>query len=68
MQTAVIKVNVNKANELMFYLKDSHDAFLTLAKRAETKSQRIMHAENAKKCRQYYKNAADFSRLIKQVH
>lgn len=61
MQTAAIKVNLRKANELMFYFKDSHDAYLTLAKRATTIVQRVKHAEKAKLCRLYYKNASDFA-------
>ncbi|AAZ93645.1 unknown [Pasteurella phage F108] len=61
MQTANIKVNVKKANQFMFYFKDSHDAYLTLAKGAPTIAQRVKHAEKARLCRTYYKNASEFA-------
>ncbi|WP_424408053.1 hypothetical protein [Pasteurella sp. PK-2025] len=63
MQTANIKVNVKKANELMFYFKDSHDCFLTLAKQSKNIAERVQHAEKASLCRRYYKNASDFARI-----
>lgn len=62
MQTATIKVNLKKANELMFYFKDTHDLYLMLAKRATTITERIQQAKKASDCRRYYKNASDFAR------
>lgn len=62
MQTVAFKVNLKKASELMFYFKDSHDAYLTLAKRAKTRAERVRHTVKASACRRHYKNASDFAR------
>ncbi|HIF5506764.1 hypothetical protein [Pasteurella multocida] len=69
MQTATIKVNLKKANELMFYFKDTHDLYLMLAKRATTITERIQQAKKASECRQYYKKVSDFTRAsTKKIH
>lgn len=63
-----IKINTKLAKELMFYLTDSHSAYLELAQRKKSIVQRIKCAEEAKRCRLHYKNVMQFARLSTVQH
>lgn len=57
-----IKINVRKVQEILFYLADSHDAYLQLAKRQG--ENRLQHFKNAQRCRKHYMQVRQFLQAV----
>lgn len=57
------KINISKVKEILFYLRDSHEAYLQLAKRHC--QNRFIYFQAAQRCRKHYAQVRQFLQVAR---